>query len=306
MPGAECQICKEEFRELKLLHFHLVRSHKFTLEKYYYKYYPRYDLYDKQLIKFKNLDFYQSSLFNNRTNLIKYFKNHPNDVDTLVKSIKLRADIKDLKLAPDTVSARTSILPTPIFLKSINQDYNSICQRAGLKTRFDYKQELEFENIKLDIIRDSREQFPLILNDCNVIISALNVGDYTCKNLYKKIYAERKSMNDLIGSISGGYERIIREFERAAEMGFYLVILIEEDLNNLINFDLTKSEYSKVKATSSFICSRIRDLINQFSNIQFLFVKNREEASRILVKIFSIKNNINTVDLQFGYDSGLI
>lgn len=304
MDSLVCKICNAEFSLLKEVHFHVARSHKITIEEYYITHYPKYDLYTRELIKFKNINFYNSTLFNNRTNLVQYFKKHPNDETNLVKAIELRAKLKGLEFAPDTVSTRTSILPTPFLISHIGKDYNDICFKAGLKAKYDYKQELVFDNIKLDILIDTREQDQLILMDCNTNITKLEVGDYLCKNPYKKIAIERKSESDAINSLSGGYERLCAEFERAKSNEMYMVVLVETDLLNIINFDILKNEHSKVKASGDYLMSQIRRIINRYPFVQFLFVKSRDEAARVLKNIFLLKNDVKTIDLQFSYDVG--
>ena len=48
-----CKICDKEFPENKNLHLHL-RKHKIRVVEYYQTHYPRYDLRDGNIIKFKN------------------------------------------------------------------------------------------------------------------------------------------------------------------------------------------------------------------------------------------------------------
>ena len=52
-----CAICNKEFKADKNLHFH-IKAHKLSISEYYQSQFPRYDLYDKKIIKFKNKDQY--------------------------------------------------------------------------------------------------------------------------------------------------------------------------------------------------------------------------------------------------------
>ena len=68
-----CKICEKEFDLDKQLHSHL-RAHKLRMAEYYQTHFPRYDVYDKKIIKFKNKKQYFESDFNSRTNLRLWLK----------------------------------------------------------------------------------------------------------------------------------------------------------------------------------------------------------------------------------------
>ena len=81
----------------------------------------------------------------------------------------------------------------------------------------------------LTIVADSREQLPyefVCANDVMVSRETLNVGDYAVKDV-PGIAVERKSLNDLIGSLIQGRDRFRREFERAGEQGTKLHVVVE-------------------------------------------------------------------------------
>ena len=73
---ASCKICDKEFEKEKGLHLHL-KAHKISIQDYYQKYYPRYDLHTKRLIKFKNKEQYFSTDFNSKLNLKNWLKKSP-------------------------------------------------------------------------------------------------------------------------------------------------------------------------------------------------------------------------------------
>ena len=120
------------------------------------------------------------------------------------------------------------------------------------------------------------------------------------------VYIERKSLGDAWGTLSGGFERFEREIIRAKEAGAYLIILVESIFSNLERFPYQRQVYGKIKLPVEFIHHNIRVLLQKYQHIQFLFVKNREEASVIVEKIFSAGEQVKQVDLQFLYDSNLI
>lgn len=81
----------------------------------------------------------------------------------------------------------------------------------------------------MKILIDSREQKKLSFK-CSNEISCLNFGDYSCelKDGYViPIVFERKNLSDLFGSLSKGYNRFRKCFERSNEAGFKMVIAIE-------------------------------------------------------------------------------
>ncbi len=87
------------------------------------------------------------------------------------------------------------------------------------------------EEKKFWIIRDTREQDGCGWNfrasaNCNGMERAkLDVGDYAIKGFEDKIAIERKTIGDLWGTLGTGYDRFIREWERAKNHKLkYLII----------------------------------------------------------------------------------
>lgn len=69
----------------------------------------------------------------------------------------------------------------------------------------------------LTIIEDSREQSPLDFDGMRGVSSVrqgLKTGDYSIQGYEDKICFERKSVQDLVGTLIGGHERFLREMER--------------------------------------------------------------------------------------------
>ena len=176
---------------------------------------------------------------------------------------------------------------------------NGYTKTIKLKTRYNYNQKLEFDtNKELCYLIDSREQ--KILNLPNKEIATLNYGDYAIKD--NTTFIERKSLNDLISTVSGGYDRLVKEVNRCKADKNYLIILIEEKYQNLISFPfLHHTKYSKCSV--EFIFHRIRELLDLFpESLQILCVNGRKEAVRVINNIYKLKNDIKMVDLQYYYD----
>lgn len=68
----------------------------------------------------------------------------------------------------------------------------------------------------LSIIRDSREQAPFAFAGLpvEVTVGALEAGDYTVAGFGRRIAVERKSLQDLVGCLSGERARFERELAR--------------------------------------------------------------------------------------------
>jgi len=80
------------------------------------------------------------------------------------------------------------------------------------------------------IIQDSREQRPLVPAGFRVIVKKLDFGDYGVEGFSDldnpKIVFERKTLSDLLGSISGDRSRFLRECHGLARFE-YAALLIE-------------------------------------------------------------------------------
>lgn len=69
----------------------------------------------------------------------------------------------------------------------------------------------------ITIILDTREQDGLDFSkfrDVDVVRQGLKTGDYSIQGYEEHICFERKSVQDLVGTLIGGHERFLREMER--------------------------------------------------------------------------------------------
>lgn len=302
-----CLICKETFPEMKNLHFHIARKHKRKIADYYREFAPKFDLLTKKPLEFKNYDFYFGSYFNERDNMVKFFKEgiraDQNPFDTAREIIQIRHETKPFNYAPSTVETRTSILPSPILVEKLGIDYNQLYQSLQIKPRFIYPNQMMVSPAPADfnILIDTREQLPLKF-DCQTIVTKLDHGDYTTRSNYNGLFIERKSLVDLCGTLSQGYQRFQKELDRAAEMSTYLVITVEAPLSELAKVGTTP-ETKFISASSEFLAHRVREICQRYPNVQFLFVNNRSELPMIIKQLFLLTNDIKTMDLQYTYDS---
>ncbi len=287
-----------------------LRKNKMTLESYHYKFYPRLDLWDQKPIVFKNVDQYMTSFFNNRRNLVSYlkttYKTNPSEAQKLVKTIlRDRRNLKGLTKSMGQVELRSIIAPSVLFIQQLGLDYHTLNRELGLEIKFNYNDIKLPKVIPEDfvILQDTREQSPLKFKKIiKVIESKLDFGDYTAAGIYhENIFIERKSLADLLGTLSQGYERFRREMERAVAFDGYLVVVIETTFAKAMGFNYLPHIHSK--ATPEFIFSRMRELIKDFDNVQFLFVDGRPMASEMTETILLTGTEARYIDWQFIYDS---
>lgn len=309
MGNITCKICNEVFAEDSNLHRHL-KAHKIRIEDYYVTHFPRKDLFDDAPIKFKNKEQYFSTDFNGRLNLKKWIKEKPEEeVKSYIKELLVRRkEKKGIKYSPCQVELRSLITPPIKVYNKFFKNYYNLCSELGLINKFDNFNKIEVDESQdftsCKIFVDSREQRPLVFSRASEMVG-LKFGDYTFSNPAStgNCYIERKSVNDLIGTLSGGYERFIREIERAKANGAYLVILVEESFNNCMGFNFLPHVYQKgVKPTPEFVFHNVREILQNYLDVQFLFVDGRKEASRVVEKIFTCGLAYKKIDLQFAYD----
>lgn len=119
------------------------------------------------------------------------------------------------------------------------------------------------------IIVDTREQLPLFPG----IKQTLIVGDYTTKLLHGKFHVERKSLQDLYGTLTSGNQRFKRALFRAAWHHISIVVYIEGTYDAFINKRFPKGNERK------FSKEGLEKLIAAFERTYFLqFVWHRNRA----------------------------
>jgi DNA excision repair protein ERCC-4 len=82
-------------------------------------------------------------------------------------------------------------------------------------------------------IVDTREQLPLELAPLPVVRACLPAGDYSIEGMEERVAIERKTMGDLVSTLTYGRERFERELDRLATYERAL-ILVEGDLSEIV------------------------------------------------------------------------
>jgi len=135
------------------------------------------------------------------------------------------------------------------------------------------------------ILIDSREKKPLNFSHpyiTKVEIRGLKVGDYMVEfndGYIPPISIERKSLNDLVGSLSKGYKRFKKEIIRAKENNIQLIILIESSMTKVLK-GIEESYRSGDEIIQQLFTISVRH------KVPFYCFNNREEASRWIIEKF--------------------
>lgn len=303
-----CKICNKE-----VLHSsHFWKEHRIKEKLYYEEHEPKFDLFTGEKLEFKNRDNYFFNDFTSRTNLKKYIQKLESEgnilkignliTDILLKRIKL----KNILYSPSQVELRSLISPTIITYNKFFGDYYKLCDKLGLKNK--HKDIALFNllnpNQGVEIIIDTRENKPLLLKYKNITIGKLDFGDYGTNN--GDIFIERKNLSDFIGTISSGHNRFIKEIERAKKENKYLFVFVESPINDALNFNYLPWINKNIKATPEFIFHRVRELIQNYPNIQFCFFNGRGETSEIIQLILNNQENFINFDIQLLYDTKIL
>jgi hypothetical protein len=299
-----CCACKRGFETLKGLHLHIVKKEKVSLDDYYKLYFPRKDHLTGQLIDFRDHEQYFTSHFTSKTNMELWFRaNYHSDKAKLLAQqiIKDRAERKKLTYAPSQVELRPVDSPSIVSFQKMF-DYNGYCKHIGLKTRYSYGIIDNIAPLKpIKILIDTREQYPLEFESSEV--KKLDVGDYTPAGTeYADVYVERKSVQDFYGTFfnTTNLERFTRELERAKTYGYYLIVVVEETLQQTLDY---KTIFIKDKNFPILTFHNVRELMQKFDNVQFVFSYNRFTAKNLITRIFNQGRRAKELDWQYLVDS---
>ena len=307
-----CKVDGKEFKDEKSLHLAL-RGYGLNKEKYYHTYYPKKDLLTGDTINFKTKEQYFNSDFNDKNNMKKWLKEQPLEKaqEYTKQLLAKRKEDKKLTYSPCQIELRTIMAPSVISYNKLFNDYYDVCSSIGLENKFIHPKNIihQFKN-KLNsrdtIYVDTREQNWLKFN-IPFEIKTLPYGDYTCSNDNCSCFIERKSLSDFISTLSvGNLERFKNEITRAKKDNAYLIVIVEEKLSNALSFQYLPHISKKIKATPEFIFHNVRQLLQEFDNLQFVFVDGREEMKRTIESILASKCFYKKVDLQLAYDMKLL
>jgi len=307
-----CKVDGKQFKDDKALHMAL-KGYGLNKVKYYQKYFERRDLLTNELINFKTKEQYLNSDFNDKNNMKKWLKAQaPEKAQEYCKELLIkRKEVKNLTYSPTQVELRTIMAPSIIFYNTIFKDYYDICSSIGLENKFIHPNLIgdHFKNKltnKDTIYVDTREQSWLKF-DIPFEIKTLGFGDYACSNDNCGCFIERKSLSDFISTLSvKNFDRFKNEIEKAKKNNSYIIVMVEEKLTNALSFQYLPHISKKIKATPEYIFHNVRELLQTYDNLQFLFVDGRGEMTRIIESIFASNCFYKKIDLQLAYDMKLL
>jgi hypothetical protein len=288
---------------------HVKQVHELKIDHYCKSNINKRDLLTKEEINFKSFEQYLLTDFANKKNMLAWLKLEKNGLakDFLLYKIIAHSELKSVCYFPSSSEMRTiSYLPSMKTYKFFFEELDEFMDSTGLKRRYIYnKNKLNFNFIhKKNITIDTREQKPIKLLNYNVISEKLDFGDYSCDGI---LAVERKSLSDLVSTLSSGFDRFNREIERASLANGYIVVVTECDINKFLSFSYSRTG-KFAKASPDFIFHRFRDVCKNFpENVQFCFSGGRAESSDLIPKILSMGAEVaRTFDFQYLLDHNLI
>lgn len=138
------------------------------------------------------------------------------------------------------------------------------------------------------IIVDSKEQLPLFIGDTFQKQSLL-VGDYTTEKLLNRFHIERKSPQDLYGTITKGHVRFRNELIRAEVYGIKLVMYVECSKKNFV---AKKFPGGSARLTSGKTLGKIVTTIEDRYKMEVVWCNSRNTTkSKVLQRFFKEERN---------------
>jgi hypothetical protein len=302
----KCQVCSTETGNFSALHRHIKKEHGLIPRDYYPLFFPRFDLFDNEPIEFKDIKNYSSTDFSSKYNFLKWIAPGGKEVQNYsINILKQRAEEKGTNLIPANVELKSLFAPNLsdyISMFGGVDGFKSVLEESGLKMKLEPVKP-EFKTGVMKIFVDTREQAPLTWPSSEV--KKLIVGDYCpSEEFFSGIFVERKSLYDLAGTLTSGLDRFKREIERAAELGLYLVVVTESSFVDAFDYS-PKNSFSQ-RIGGAYLFNKIRLLMKDYNNIQFVFAPNRFRSVEMIESIFRMREAARTTDLEWCKDRNLI
>lgn len=129
------------------------------------------------------------------------------------------------------------------------------------------------------MVIDTREQQPYW--DVRTIRTALVVGDYTTLKLWGKFHIERKSLEDLCGTITKGHLRFKKELIRAKHHGIKLLLVVDGTKDNFLHKKFKRGMERKIEGETLV---KIIDATCKNHHLEIIWCKGRKAAIRAIIK----------------------
>lgn len=314
-----CHIDNTRHDSIEALHRYI--RPKMKQETYYTQFLAKKDPVTGEPIPFKNAEQYLSQDFFSKDTLRRWMRTNPAAGQEWAKNwLKKRKEEKELIYAPSQVELRSLDCPSMHFYEPMG-GYYDVTRALGFKDRYaqyvGQKSAIAANIDDLTIICDTREQLPLKLT-AKTIREKLNCGDYGLAAPYDRgVYIERKSLNDLIGTLNqrtterikkdlsvttdSSFDRFDRELARAADNGHYIVMVVECLIEEALSFDENPDRLSRV--SSAHVFYNLRALLAKYPlNFQAVFANGRKESARVVHKILSMGHEVKHIDLEYALE----
>jgi len=303
----KCEICQREFKSLASLHRHVKADEKTKLKDFYANILPeKRDLLTGEKIKINSNDQYWKKNFINKDNLYSWMRNPENKEKAKdICYFYLKEQAKKFSLSFSQAELYSSQLPDIDDLDVIFKEdggYYSVCQNLGMSPRLT-EREFSINRSPIEIMIDTREQTPFSFRNLKGVSetpASLVFGDYCAVPPHDgKLVIERKSLGDFVSTFSmkDSLNRFSREVQRARDEDYYIVVLCEESLPMVADV-----KFGACRATGIAALAGMRQTMQFFDNIQFVFPRIGFEPSFLAERILRMGKSIQNVDLQYLHD----
>lgn len=294
-----CLADNTEHPDLAALHKHLRFKLKLKQGDYYVQFHPRVCKATGAPIPFKDYFQYFEDDFISPDAMKSWFKSAPRAevAEYALQMVWDRAETKGLSFAMGDTELQSLGWPRARFFEALSS-YDATCAELGLKRRFDYGAAPTPSFAAKPLIIDTREQDYLAFGSAATVRAKLEYGDYALQS-DQTIAVERKSLQDLIGTLISGYDRFVREIERCKEVGGYLVVLCETDIHSALHFDEIPKIRAHTKVGPQVVFYNIRELSQKYGNtVQFAFCNDRLHMTRVIATVLNWGDAVRGLDLQ--------
>jgi len=131
------------------------------------------------------------------------------------------------------------------------------------------------------IIIDTREQRPLEFRGFQTSRRKLEAGDYSVRGMTHEVAVERKSRDDLFGTMAGSKnrERFEKELIRASDINMTLYIVVEASLWNILNITNKRTRINPRSMVDSLMT------LSASWGVRVMFADDRDTAARLVQAI---------------------